>query len=110
MARHALVKHRSKRKQITPSVNLATRRLLWRKVEWRSNNHFAAGPSREQRFRILIRRVRLFFIQLLRQAEVQNFDLTSLGHDDIRGLDIAMYDPMRMCLSQRCCDGFGNLN
>jgi hypothetical protein len=37
----------------------------------------------------------------LRQAKVQNFRVATLGHKNIRRLDVAMHDPLRVSCIQR---------
>ena len=101
-ARQHLVKQNAGRKDIRALINLVTASLLRCGI-----GGCSVGNADFRQVGAMDRFPCFFFIfQQLRQAEIQNFHLSSGRHHHIARLDIAMNNAARM----RCGQSVGNLN
>ena len=98
------VEHGAKAEQISACIHFLAPSLLGRHVDYRAHRHARAGEV----FGVNRRRGRLMQVRSeprtrsqLRHAEVQNLGVASFDHEDVRGLDVAMDDALRMRRVQR---------
>ena len=106
LARQHLVEHRAERPHVAPLVSLASLRLLWAHVRGRAENnahprHSGTGDRRRRGHVCAWRRDGL---HRLREAEVQHFHRAVGSQLDIRGLQIAVDDPLLVGRFERLGD------
>ena len=93
-----LVQHTAKRPHVTPLVRRPSLRLLRRHVRRRAENHAGVGHLRRRRDRRRGRDVsragRGVRVRELREAEVEHFHHAVRRDLDVRGLQVAMDDPL----------------
>ncbi len=103
-ARTHLVQHRPEREQVGAGVEFLPSHLLRRHVGDGAQRTAGTG----QMFLGLDGRGAqgnaLRLQRDLRQPEVENLRLPSIRHEDVRGLDVPMDDPLRVCGIQRVGD------
>src|SRR5437667_1528310 len=92
-----LVQHRSKRNHVCPRVQLLAPNLLRRHVGDSAKGNARAGEMLLAHRGLLGRCSRRFYQSVnnwghFRQPEIQNLGVPTLGHKNVRGLDVAVND------------------
>ena len=95
-ARRHLVQHRTEGKQVGAGVEWLCLHLFRRHIRNRAQHRARTGQlvGRDLRFRVPTRQGSLS--RNLGQSEIKNLRVPALGDENIRRLDIAVHDPLRM--------------
>jgi len=99
MTRQHLEQDDAEREHIRAVIDLCSRDLLGRHVERRAHNH--------SRVRAFVRRNRVAVVSdgmnVLGQAEIQHLDVLVASHQDVRGLQVAVHEPLVVGGGDRLC-------